>query len=267
MRPVILPGYITQLFGYTNEEKIARTRQQYATLLKGQPEVTVVIPAYNEEANILNPLLSISANTTSRSVEIIVVNNNCTDNTEPLALAAGVTCIRETTKGVTAARTAGLHAARGKYILNADADSIYPPTWIDAMIPPLDDNTVALTYGMFAFLPGGSKPRFSYFVYEHMADMLRWYKRNFKEEAMNVYGCNSGFRKEQCLQVDAYQHPPGTNEDGWLAVKLRNKGFGRLHKVYNNKALVWTVDRHLQNDGGLLKALVMRVKQVILPGK
>ncbi len=267
MRPATLPSYITQLFSYSNEEKIALIKRQYAALLKGQPEVTVVIPAYNEEENILNPLLSISANITSRSVELIVVNNNCTDDTEALVLASGVKCIRETTKGVTAARTAGLHAARGKYILNADADSIYPPTWIDAMIPPLDDNKVAITYGMFAFLPGIGKARFTYFLYENVADMLRWYKRNFKEEAMNVYGCNSGFRKEQCLQVDAYEHPPGTNEDGWLAVKLRGKGFGKLHKVYNNKALVWTVDRHLQNDGGLLKAFTMRIKQVFMPGK
>jgi glycosyltransferase involved in cell wall biosynthesis len=267
MRPAALPAYITQLFSYSDEEKVALIKKQYISLLKGQPEVTVVIPAYNEEENILNPLVSISANITTRSVEIIVVNNNCTDNTEALVVASGITCIRETIKGVTAARTAGLHAAKGKYILNADADSIYPPTWIDEMIPPLSDDSVAITYGRFAFLPGKGKARFTYFVYEHIADILRVYKRIFKEEAMNVYGCNSGFRKEQCLQVDGYEHPPGTNEDGWLAVKLREKGFGRLYKVYSNKAIVWTVDRHLQNDGGLLKALIMRVKQVIMPVK
>ena len=267
MRPIVLPAYITRLFSYSNEEKIAIIQQQYPKLLRGNPDVTVVIPAYNEEDNILNPLISISANITTKSVEIIVVNNNCTDNTEALVMESGVRCIKETIKGVTAARTAGLQAAKGKYILNADADSIYPPTWIDAMIPPLEDNQVALTYGRFAFLPGKDKARITYWLYEHIADLLRWYKRLFKEEAMNVYGCNSGFRKEQCLQVDAYEHPPGTNEDGWLAVKLRNQGFGRLHKIYSNKAIVWTVDRHLQNDGGLLKALWMRVKQVIMPTK
>ena len=267
MRPLTLPAYITKLLRCSDEEKIALVKKQYQALLKGQPDVTVVIPAYNEEENILNPLVSISANNTSKSVEIIVVNNNCTDNTEALVLASGVTCIKETVKGVTAARTAGLNAAKGKYILNADADSIYPPTWIDEMIPPLSDSSVAMTYGRFAFLPGKGKARFTYFVYEHIADILRVYKRVFKEEAMNVYGCNSGFRKEQCLQVDGYEHPLGTNEDGWMAVKLRNKGFGKLYKVYTNKAIVWTVDRHLQNDGGLFKALIMRVKQVVSPAK
>ncbi len=266
MRPVVLPSYINKILSYSNEEKIALIKAKYPGLTKGMPDVTVVIPAYNEEENILNPLVSIAANITRLSVEIIVVNNNCTDRTEELVLASGVKCIRETIKGVTAARTAGLHAAKGKYILNADADSIYPPDWIESMIPPLiNDSSIAIAYGRFAFLPGEGRARFTYFAYEHLADILRVYKRLFKEEAMNVYGCNSGFRKEQCLQVNGYEHPPGTNEDGWLAVKLREKGFGRLYKVYTNKAIVWTVDRHLQNDGGLLKALIMRVKQVFTP--
>lgn len=268
MRPVTVPDYIKKLLRFSNAEKIALAKRQYGALLKGTPDVTVVIPAYNEEDNILNPLVSISANITSLSVEIIVVNNNCTDKTEELVTATGITCVRETQKGVTAARTAGLHAARGKFILNADADSIYPPDWIDSMIPPIkNDTTLAISYGRFAFLPGDNTSRFTYFIYENLADILRWYKKNFKEEAMNVYGCSSGFRKEQCLQVNGYEHPPGTNEDGWLAVKLRNKGFGKLHYVPQGKAIVWTVDRHLQNDGGLVRAFVMRVKEAVFGKK
>ncbi len=265
MRPITLPRYISQLLELNNEEKIALVRKQYQA--PDAPVVTIVIPAYNEEENILNPLVSISANPPTIPFEIIVVNNNCTDRTEELVVAAGVKCIRESNPGVTAARTAGLHAARGKYVLNADADSIYPAGWIQSMIPPLENDGIAITYGRFAFLPGNRKGRFEYFVYESIADLLRLYKRWFKEEAMNVYGCNSGFRKAQCLQVDGYTHPPGSNEDGWLAVKLREKGFGRLYKVYASSALVWTVDRHLQNDGGLLKAFLMRLKGAILPGK
>ena len=267
MRPIVISSYIKPLFQYSNNEKIALVQQRYKQLLKGAPEVSVVIPAYNEEKEILNAVLSISSNNTSRSVEIIVVNNNSTDATESLVRESGVTCVNETKKGVTAARTAGLLAAKGKYVINADADSIYPPGWVNAMIAPLEKfENVAIAYGRFAFLPGPDTARFTYFLYENMADMLRWYKKKFKEEAMNVYGCNSAFRREQCLQVNAYDHPPGTNEDGWLAVKLRDKGFGRLYYVGGSKATVWTVDRHLQNDGGLWKALLMRVKNAFKKG-
>ena len=265
MRPISIPKYIRQLLKYDDTQMSAMIRENYSRLLKGPPEVSVVIPAFNEKDNILSALVSISQNVTKRSVEIIVVNNNSTDNTEELVRGAGITCINELTPGPTAAWTAGLAAARGKYILNADADSIYPPGWIDMMIPPLDKSEIAITYGRFAFLPGANNNRFSYFLYENVADVLRWMKKKFKEEAMNVYGCNSGFRKAQCLEVNGYEHPPGTNEDGWLAVKLREKGFGKLCYVPSSKAIVWTVDRHLQKDGGLWKALIMRIKGAVKP--
>lgn len=242
----------------------AEIKKNYAAISQGDPLVTVVIPAYNEEKNILLTLLSITRTTTTKPVEIIVVNNNSSDNTGAMVKATGIPCLLETIKGPTAARTMGLGQARGTYILNADADSIYPPGWIDLLIDPLHrDDKVALAYGRFAFLPGEQNGRFAYFLYEQMADVLRWSKKKFKEEAMNVYGCNSGFRRQQCLQVNGYEHPPGTNEDGWLAVKLRDKGFGRLHQVRDAAAIVWTVDRHLMNDGGLWKALRMRIGQAL----
>lgn len=261
MRPTTIPTYIRKLWASDADKKTALTKSNAARLLKGTPEVSVVIPAFNEEENILPALLSISNNITDRSVEIIVVNNNSTDRTEELVTAAGVRCVNETKKGPTAARNAGLAQATGKYMLNADADSIYPPDWIEKMIAPLEkDMGIAITYGRFAFLPSGSAKRFTYFLYENVADILRWNKRTFKEEAMNVYGCNSGFRREQCLQVNGYDHPPGSNEDGYLALKLREKGFGRLQYI---PTTVWTVDRHLQKDGGLWKALLMRVRNSV----
>jgi hypothetical protein len=78
-----------------------------------------------------------------------------------------------------------------------------------------------------------------------------------------VYGFNSGFRREQGLSVNGFDHPAGTNEDGWLAVKLRGAGFGKLFLVKDTKALVWTTDRRIQLDGGLLPAIVKRTKRLL----
>ncbi len=36
------------------------------------------------------------------------------------------------------------------------------------------------------------------------------------------------FAAEQGMQVHGFTHPAGTNEDGWLALKLREKGFGYI---------------------------------------
>lgn len=236
----------------------------YKNLYKGEPEISVVMPAYNETESIVPTLTSLCRNKTHRKVEIIVSNNNSKDDTEVLAKACGVKVINESRQGITFARNAGLDAAAGKYILNADADTIYPEDWIELMVKPLVENEdVAITYGRFSFIPVGSTGRLVYYFYEYISGLSRWYNKVVKDEAVNVYGFNSGFRKAQGLQVEGFNHLPGTNEDGWLALKLRDKGFGKLVFVSDIKALVWTTDRRIQIDGGLLKATIKRVKRVL----
>jgi len=264
MRPVSIPDYInTYLNGkiYT-PDNLSVISAAYNNLSNGDPEVSIVMPAYNEETTIVQTLASLCNNVTNRSVEIVVVNNNSKDNTEKLVKGCGVTCILETTQGITPARNAGLAQAKGKYILNADADTIYPKDWIEEMIKPLDNNDVAITYGRFSFIPVGNTGRFTYFFYEYFSDLSKLYNKKFKAEAVNVYGFNSGFRRAQGLQVDGFNHPPGTNEDGYLAMKLNKKGFGKLYQVTSPKAIVWTTDRRIQIDGGLYKATLIRLKRI-----
>ena len=267
MRPLTIPPYILKHWqlNTADDTVTSQVRARIEALSKDEPEVSIVIPAYNEEEGIIRTLSSLSDSNTRRRVEIIVVDNNSKDATAAISAAAGTICVQETTQGITAARNRGLREAKGKYVLNADADAIYPPDWIDEMVKPLSEDTVkaALTYGRFAFIPVGSTGRFTYFFYEHLAGFTRWINKTFREEAVNVYGFNSGFRRLQGLAVDGFTHPPGTNEDGWLALKLRNNGFGKLHCVTKSNALVWTTDRRLQTDGGLWKAIGRRLKRMI----
>ncbi len=263
---MFIPAYILDYWNTNevSEELFTSIRALYAKLDKGEPEVSIVMPAYNEEDNIVKTLLSLCSNQTGRSVEIIVVNNNSTDKTESFIRSCGVHYVLETTQGITPARNAGLAQARGKYILNADADTIYPVTWIDEMIAPLErDADVCLTYGKFSFIPIGATGRRTLFFYEYGADFMRAVNKYIKDEAVNVYGFNSGFRREQGVQVDGFHHPPGTNEDGWLALKLRDKGFGKLYHVTKTKAIVWTTDRRIQIDGGLIKGSIKRLKRML----
>ncbi len=266
MRPVSIPSFIMKHYqpGNLLEPQLPALRAAVLSRYSDKPDISIVIPAYNEETTILQTLSSLAANTTGRTLEIVVVNNNSKDRTAELAVAAGARCILETTQGITPARNAGLAAARGKYILNADADTIYPPDWIEEMVKPLTaGGEVAMVFGRFAFIPVGSTTRHVYVWYEYFAELTRWINKTFREEAMNVYGFNSGFRKTDGLVVDGFTHPPGTNEDGWLAMKLRNKGFGKIHCVAQPKAMVWTTDRRIQMDGGLWKATAKRMKRLM----
>jgi glycosyltransferase involved in cell wall biosynthesis len=265
MRPISIPAYIKQKFYLQEppETTCLNIKNAYQQLQKAPIEVSIVIPAYNEENNILRTLSSLASNITNRSIEIIVVNNNSKDRTKELVEACGIPCVLETVQKISAARNAGLDAAKGKYILTADADSIYPEQWIELMLAPMASNEIALVYGSFSFIPTEGTPRLVYFCYEYLADFTRWLNKTFKEEAVNVYGFNCGFRKEQAIAVDGHHFPPGASEDGWLAVKLRDKGFGKLNPITNPKALVWTTDRRIQSDGGLFKAIIKRMRRLL----
>ncbi|MFA4870510.1 MAG: glycosyltransferase family 2 protein [Pedobacter sp.] len=266
MRPIQIPKSINQYIksSLTKAEMCKDASDAYSVLYKGEPEISVVMPAYNETESIVPALSSLCHNKTHRRVEIIVSNNNSKDDTEDLARACGVKVVSENRQGIAFARNAGMNAATGKYILNADADTIYPEDWIELMVKPLiDDENIAITYGRFSLIPTGPTGRLTYFFYEYISGFSRRYNKLVKDEAVNVYGFNSAFRKAQGLQVEGFNHPPGTIEDGWLALKLRNKGFGKLFYVNHIKALVWTTDRRIQIDGGILKGTIKRVKRVL----
>ena len=261
MRPLFSPKYIARFFQPSEwfEMNVEVIKNNLHKLNSDHPEVSVIIPAYNEEKNILRTLASIALSITGFKTEVIVVDNNSTDNTKALTVRSGCKYIFEDKKGVKAARTKGLQYAKGKYIINADADTIYSPYWIEDLITPLHTrDDVAMTYGKFAFIAERNNSRFGFYVYEICGDMYKTINGILKDKAMYVYGCSSAYRKEQALMVNAYEHPPGANEDGYLALKLRNK-FGRLVQISNKNSFAWTSGRQLVADGTLTNRLIKKI--------
>ncbi|MFQ5448318.1 MAG: glycosyltransferase family 2 protein, partial [Saprospiraceae bacterium] len=103
-------------------ERIEAIRRGLENLKAPSPAVSIVIPAYNEEKELLNTLSSLSELQPDRPTELIIVNNNSTDGTQEILDMTGVRSIMVKQQGVTYARQAGLELAKGQYILSGDAD-------------------------------------------------------------------------------------------------------------------------------------------------
>lgn len=92
-------------------------------------KISFVIPALNEEGIVGKTIKSIPVDEIKEAgydVEIIVVNNNSTDNTEQEAIDAGATVFLEKNRGYGNAYKRGFKEASGDVIIMGDADGTYP---------------------------------------------------------------------------------------------------------------------------------------------
>jgi glycosyltransferase involved in cell wall biosynthesis len=252
--------------------EITALQQRIAGFKEEQPDISVVIPAWNEENNIFRTLSSLSANTTKYKVEIVVINNNSKDRTQQVLDQLGVRSYLQPEQGTPHARQMGLEKARGKYHLCADSDTFYPPQWIDLMVKPMvEDEDITGVYGRYSFIPPEGQNRIGLWLYELLTGVLvQIRKRN--REYLNTLGFNMGFVTEvgrttggfKVNQVRMFDNAAGSDyfvdeaEDGTMAVNLKKKG--RLKLVLDRKARVFTSPRRLLYDGGIWAAFMNRFK-------
>ena len=91
------------------------------------PLVSVVIPCLNEEVNIERCVREATAALEAGGLigEVLVVDNDSDDRSAELAAGAGARVVVEPRRGYGSAYLAGFAAARGTYIVMADADLTY----------------------------------------------------------------------------------------------------------------------------------------------
>ncbi len=108
-----------------------------------RPQVSFVVPAYNEERLLPGCLAAIQAEIarTGCTAEVLVVNNASTDSTAAVAAATpGVVVVEQPVKGLVQARSAGFLASRGVLIANIDADTLIPEGWLDRVFQAFEES-------------------------------------------------------------------------------------------------------------------------------
>jgi len=105
-------------------------------------EISVVIPAYNEEGTLGDVIQDVKEALSSAKIlgEIIVVDDNSTDKTAEIALENGAKLIKlSKNRGYGFALKKGIKSARYEYILIVDADGTYPREGISALLEEKGD--------------------------------------------------------------------------------------------------------------------------------
>lgn len=93
------------------------------------PELTVVIPAYNEEQSLASTVedLRVALGAAEIDYELLVVNDGSSDNTAAIGAQLGVRMVsHQRNKGYGAALKSGIRAASSPYVGIVDADGSYP---------------------------------------------------------------------------------------------------------------------------------------------
>ncbi len=100
--------------------------------------VSVIIPAYNSEKFLERCIKSV-LKCTDINLEVIVINDGSSDNTEKLVKSLAledsrIRCFTQENQGVSAARNKGLSLASGKYIIFSDADDAFDGENLDKLV-------------------------------------------------------------------------------------------------------------------------------------
>jgi glycosyltransferase involved in cell wall biosynthesis len=223
-----------------------------------KPEVTVAIIAYNEEENLFATIKSISEQQTDKSVEVILIDNNSSDNTSLLAGFCGINSFLEKNQGTGFARQRALKEANGTIYVSCDADTIYPSTWLDALVGPLFENTaISVTYSLHALLNESGTNALGLYFYQY-AKLLFVGIRSMKRGQLNCGGASSAFRRKQALSLGGYNTDLSRGEDGYIALQLSK--FGTIKMVSSQKAMIYTSNRRMEKDGPILQAFFIRFK-------
>ena len=105
--------------------------------MENPPAVSLLIPAYNEEHYLAPVLARVHESFAAAGwtdYEVVVCDNNSSDRTEQVARAGGARVVHEPHNQISRARNTAARAARGRWLIFVDADTLVTPALLAATL-------------------------------------------------------------------------------------------------------------------------------------
>jgi len=212
--------------------------------------ISVVMPAYNAAHYmplVLKPLMPMLE--AGEVCEILVVDDQSTDNTVAVAEELGATVIRNPVNGGPgAARNLAAQRAKGDILWFVDSDVIAWPGGAEHVRAAFADETVHAVFGSYDDSPSGQSWISRYKNLTH-----RYYHQRGQSEASTFWAGCGAVRKSAFLNVGGFDVETYTRpsiEDIELGYRIRGAG-GRillLPDLLGKHLKVWTVRNVLHTD-------------------
>jgi cellulose synthase/poly-beta-1,6-N-acetylglucosamine synthase-like glycosyltransferase len=203
------------------------------------PGVSVVVPAYNEEAGIAATVRSLLASRYDGDLEVIVVDDGSTDATAEIVARLrlpGVRIIRQRNAGKPAALNHGIAAARHDVLVLVDADTVFQPDALARLVNRLQDPAIGAVSGNTKVgNRTGILGRWQHLEYvmgfnldRRMYDMIR--------TMPTVPGAIGAFRRDALAAAGGLSGDT-LAEDTDLTIAICRTGWG---VTYEESAIAWT---------------------------
>jgi len=206
--------------------------------------ISIVIPAYNEE-HFLPRLLESIEKQEFRDYEVIVADNHSKDRTAEIARQYGVRIVEGSLPAV--ARNRGAEAAKGKYLLFLDADTVLPDGFLEKLFNKFEEDYLDIC--MPVLKPIDSRKK----IYKTLYDFSNAYFKLMEYIKPQGAGACIFVTKRMHRRIGGFNETLRTSEDNDYINRASEMG---RFKIYTDIYLYVSV-RRLEMEG--LKSYIQKV--------
>jgi cellulose synthase/poly-beta-1,6-N-acetylglucosamine synthase-like glycosyltransferase len=226
------------LFARAHVRRLERFRPGAPWMREVTEPVTVLVPAYNEEAGIESTVRSL-LDSTHPHLQIVVIDDGSTDRTAQIAASTSdprVEVIRKPNGGKAAALNAGLALARHDIVVMVDADTVFEPDAVHQLVQPLAHPAVGAVSGNTKV--GNRRGLLAKWQHLEYCFGFNLDRRMFEvlECMTTVPGAIGAFRRDALMAVGGVSDDT-LAEDTDLTMALWRAGWRVL---YEESAVAWT---------------------------